>query len=154
MEDPVLNKEIDYHDPEGLNDNYYDNYYDNNYNRTEYDSFLNIDTHIGYLMIGIILYFSCCCFRGLNREGRGRGLNGRLTQRQIVSPRIVEKIKNNTVDPNVLSKGSSCSICLEDFDETKHIVYLDCQHIYHEDCIIEWINKDPSCPLCRTNSLV
>ena len=118
------------------------------------DSFLNIDTHIGYLMIGIILYFSCCCFRGLNREGRGRGLNGRLTQRQIVSPRIVEKIKNNTVDPNVLSKGSSCSICLEDFDETKHIVYLDCQHIYHEDCIIEWINKDPSCPLCRTNSLV
>ena len=47
-----------------------------------------------------------------------------------------------------------CPICLEDFDETKHIVYLDCQHIYHEDCIIEWINKDPSCPLCRTNSLV
>ena len=52
-----------------------------------------------------------------------------------------------------MNKGTVCSICLEDFDETKEIV-LGCNHIYHTDCIIEWINKDPSCPLCRNNELV
>ena len=41
-----------------------------------------------------------------------------LTQHQTVSPRVVEKIKAVTVDPTVLAKGSSCSICLDDFDET------------------------------------
>jgi len=153
MDDPILNKGYEYHE----SNDYSGNYYDNNYNSSEYGSILNIDTQTGYLMIGIILYFSCCCFRGLNRAERDTDLNARLTQETQstqVSPRVVEKIKTNTVDPNVLTKGSSCSICLEDFDETKDIVYLDCQHIYHEDCIIEWINKDPSCPLCRTNSLV
>lgn len=150
MDNPKLNKGLGYHDPDG----YSNNYYDNNYNSSEYGSFLNIDTQIGYLMIGIILYFSCCCFRGLNRSERDSDLNVRLSQEHTVSQRVVEKIKNNTVDPTVLAKDSFCSICLDDFDETKDIVYLDCQHIYHEDCIIEWINKDPSCPLCRTNSLV
>ena len=64
------------------------------------------------------------------------------------------RYKEKLNDGLMTSKNWICSICLDDFDETKDIVYLDCQHIYHEDCIIEWINKDPSCPLCRTNSLV
>jgi hypothetical protein len=149
MDDPIISKGLEYHEPHGYSDNYYDNY-----NRSEYGSFLNIDTQTGYLMIGLLFYVSCCCFRGLNRSERDTDLNIRLTQEIVVSPRVVEKIKTNTVDPNILAKDSCCSICLEDFDNTKNNVYLDCQHIYHEDCIIEWINKDPSCPLCRSNSLV
>ena len=151
MDDPILNKGYEYHESNDYSGNYD---YDNNYNGSEYGSILNIDSQSGYVMIGIILYFSCCCFRGLNRAERDTDLNARLTQGTEVSQRVVEKIKSNTVDPNIVAKGSCCSICLDDFDETRDIVYLDCQHIYHEDCIIEWINKDPSCPLCRTNSLV
>ena len=85
---------------------------------------------------------------------RDSDLHVRLTQEETVSPRVVNEIKKNIVDPKIMNKGTVCSICLEDFDETKEIVFLDCNHIYHSDCIIEWINKDPSCPLCRSNSLV
>jgi len=99
MDDPILNKGLEYHEPHG----YSGNYYDNNYNTSEYGSFLNIDTQTGYLMIGLILYFSCCCFRGLNRSERDSDLNVRLTQEQTVSPRVVEKIKKNTVDSTVLA---------------------------------------------------
>lgn len=150
MDDPTLNKGLYYHDPDG----YSGNYYDNNYNNTGYASFLNIDTQTCYLMIGLILYFSCCCFRGLNRAERDSDLHVRLSEENNVSPRIVEQIKNNKVDHKVIKKETCCSICLEDFDENKEIVFLDCDHIYHTDCIIEWINKDPTCPLCRSNSLV
>ena len=149
MDNPILNGNIYYHGEDS------NNYYENNiHNSSDYDNFLNIDTHTGYLMIGLIIYFSCFCFRGLNRADRDTDLNVSLTQEQVVSPRVVEKIKNNKIDPKFISKESCCSICLEDFDETKDIIYLDCKHIYHEDCIIEWINKEPSCPLCRSNSLV
>lgn len=150
MDDPILNKGYEYHDPGDYNGNYD---YDNNYNGSEYGSIFNTSPKAGYLMMGVILYISFCCFCKTHNE-RNTDLNVRLNQETDVNSRIVEKIKNNTVDPNILAKGSCCSICLDDFDETKDIVYLDCQHIYHTECIIEWINKDTSCPLCRTNSLV
>lgn len=152
MDNPTLNKGLYYHDPDGYSDNYY--YDNNNYNNSQYGDFFNIDKQTGFLMIGIILYISCCCFRGLNRAERDSDLHVRLTQEQTVSPRVVNEIKKNIVDPKIMNKETVCSICLEDFDETKEIVFLDCNHIYHSDCIIEWINKDPSCPLCRSNSLV
>ena len=69
MDDPIINKGLDYHDPDGYSDNYY--YDNNNYNNSQYGDFFNIDKQTGFLMIGIILYISCCCFRGLNRARKG-----------------------------------------------------------------------------------
>jgi len=42
----------------------------------------------------------------------------------------------------------SCSICLEDYNED--IKTLDtCNHMYHTDCINQWLNNHITCPLCR-----
>ncbi|XP_053563314.1 E3 ubiquitin-protein ligase RNFT1 [Bombina bombina] len=40
-----------------------------------------------------------------------------------------------------------CSICQTEF--TKPIVLL-CQHIFCEECISLWFNREKTCPLCRT----
>ena len=54
-------------------------------------------------------------------------------------------IKNNNIE-------LECSICLEKMDKGNDIVSLDiCDHIYHEKCIREWLNKSRICPLCRSN---
>jgi len=45
----------------------------------------------------------------------------------------------------------SCSICLNDFVSKEMVVKLPCKHIYHDTCINTWLNKVPSCPLCRQN---
>lgn len=60
----------------------------------------------------------------------------------------------NKVDTSLKRSGNvidKCSICLEDYDHEgkENIVFMPCSHIYHKDCIIEWLLKSRYCPLCR-----
>ena len=43
-----------------------------------------------------------------------------------------------------------CPICIEDFGK-ETIVKLDCNHVYHKDCLEMWIinNNNDECPYCR-----
>ena len=50
----------------------------------------------------------------------------------------------------------SCSICIGDFEEGARIKAVQvCQHIFHEDCLDEWVHKSRStnivCPVCRSD---
>lgn len=48
--------------------------------------------------------------------------------------------------------SNSCSICLEEFGEgirSKVVVRMPCSHVFHEECVLSWLLKTPSCPLCR-----
>ena len=45
----------------------------------------------------------------------------------------------------------SCSICLGTYQEGQELFILDCGHVYHEGCILEWLEKDRVCPICRKN---
>lgn len=50
-----------------------------------------------------------------------------------------------------------CAICLEAFKEGdgKLIAELNCnnKHIFHVDCMSEWVKKNDVCPLCRQRIL-
>lgn len=43
-----------------------------------------------------------------------------------------------------------CSICYED-SKDKESVKLGCNHIFHKQCIEQWVEKAGTCPLCRYN---
>ena len=45
----------------------------------------------------------------------------------------------------------SCSVCLEDFKEGDTIKKLNCNHIFHKDCLEPWLNENNNCPMCRQN---
>jgi peroxin-10 len=46
-----------------------------------------------------------------------------------------------------------CAICMESFKDNdgKLVAELNCneKHIFHADCIAEWVEKKNECPLCR-----
>ncbi|KAK4267865.1 hypothetical protein QN277_024591 [Acacia crassicarpa] len=48
-------------------------------------------------------------------------------------------------------KTSTCSICLEAFDDEEGdgVLALPCDHIFHHDCIVGWLKIGHTCPLCR-----
>ena len=52
-------------------------------------------------------------------------------------------IQNN--DINDSEEKIECSICLEN----KELVATNCNHSFCENCLIEWLQKNENCPLCR-----
>uniref|UniRef100_M1DFZ1 RING-type E3 ubiquitin transferase n=1 Tax=Solanum tuberosum TaxID=4113 RepID=M1DFZ1_SOLTU len=62
----------------------------------------------------------------------------------------LEKVKVETLNVDK-SFGETCMICLGKL-LTKDIVELTrmpCKHMFHGDCIIQWLEKNHVCPLCR-----
>lgn len=55
-----------------------------------------------------------------------------------------QKIKKIVVNCN-----SSCSICFEECLKGDVGVILKCGHVYHENCIMEWVKIKTTCPCCR-----
>ena len=50
-----------------------------------------------------------------------------------------------------------CSICLEEFQDNEIITVLpQCLHLFHTNCIGEWllVRKSDTCPLCKTRIFV
>lgn len=46
---------------------------------------------------------------------------------------------------------SNCAVCIEEWKSGDTLRTLPCFHIFHMDCIDEWIRRQGSCPICRTN---
>lgn len=50
-----------------------------------------------------------------------------------------------------LSINPSCAICLENFDTLSEVKQLPiCHHIFHTNCLTEWLARHGNCPMCRT----
>ena len=51
-------------------------------------------------------------------------------------------------------KQETCLICQTDFNvsfQSNLSKIIDCNHIYHSNCIEEWFKYNESCPICRKN---
>ena len=53
---------------------------------------------------------------------------------------------------NEVEKESSCTICLEEFKSDDDVTEMTCNsaHIFHPDCLKLWLERNFSCPTCRT----
>ncbi|KAL0661594.1 hypothetical protein Bca4012_098431 [Brassica carinata] len=45
--------------------------------------------------------------------------------------------------------GLQCSVCLDDFEMGTVGKQMPCNHIFHSDCLLPWLQFHSSCPLCR-----
>ncbi|PHZ08032.1 uncharacterized protein RHIMIDRAFT_248055 [Rhizopus microsporus ATCC 52813] len=50
--------------------------------------------------------------------------------------------------PNDIETTTDCTICTEQFQQ-KEITELPCHHTYHSECILQWLELNASCPICR-----
>ena len=49
-------------------------------------------------------------------------------------------------------KETECAICLNDFLGPDIIkAFYKCEHIFHKVCLLDWLKKSDSCPLCKHN---
>lgn len=56
--------------------------------------------------------------------------------------------------PCPVSLNETCPICLDEFPSQELVRELPCYHLYHPDCIDEWLlQKMANCPMCKFNVL-
>ncbi|XP_077331756.1 E3 ubiquitin-protein ligase RNF126 [Lithobates pipiens] len=42
-----------------------------------------------------------------------------------------------------------CPVCKEDYTIGENVRQLPCNHLFHNDCIIPWLEQHDTCPVCR-----
>jgi E3 ubiquitin-protein ligase RNF115/126 len=73
----------------------------------------------------------------------GQGGVPPLTQDEIANVKTVE------VTESMLEKNSQCSVCMDDFKVGEQVRGLVCDHFFHEACIVPWLERHGTCPVCR-----
>lgn len=61
----------------------------------------------------------------------------------------IDAYNNLIIDEKI--KEENCSICMEQFQDNEIIVQLECNHLFHKNCVDPWKEKNEKCPLCKTD---
>ncbi|PQP99509.1 hypothetical protein Pyn_14500 [Prunus yedoensis var. nudiflora] len=64
----------------------------------------------------------------------------------------VEALEKLVFDVGVHGSSESesfCVVCLENMLSGDRVTRMPCFHIFHGDCIVEWLKQAHICPLCR-----
>ena len=59
----------------------------------------------------------------------------------------IEKLGIEIYDKTKHYSSSKCMICLEVFEDKCELRRLDCLHIFHKDCIDNWLKEHGNCPI-------
>ncbi|CAD8189676.1 unnamed protein product [Paramecium octaurelia] len=48
-------------------------------------------------------------------------------------------------------ENNDCAICMQSFQAKDQVIILSCsdKHVFHTDCIVDWLKLNTNCPLCR-----
>lgn len=90
----------------------------------------------------------------LQRNRQSSGDESKLTmdeQSKVLSK--LRKEKYNPATPKQREEeeeGKRCSVCLEDFEAREEVAVTPCRHMFHGECIVPWVTKEGSCPVCRS----
>lgn len=67
-----------------------------------------------------------------------------MTKDTIEKDVPIVKVSQRHIDEKL-----QCSVCWDDFKLDETVRRLNCEHIFHPDCIIPWLELHATCPVCR-----
>ncbi|KAM8974718.1 E3 ubiquitin-protein ligase RNF181 [Pelodytes ibericus] len=65
------------------------------------------------------------------------------------SKKVVRCLPKVTITPEQADAAVKCPVCLLEYEEGETVYRLPCEHLFHSGCILPWLQKTNSCPLCR-----
>jgi len=87
-----------------------------------------------------------------NRVLSRLGIEGQsMTDVQLpLTSESISKLKETVFSEIKEHDGSKCAICRVPYEQDDKIVQLNCEHLFHKDCIVEWLKEySHICPVCR-----
>ncbi|KAK6924983.1 Zinc finger, RING-type [Dillenia turbinata] len=53
-----------------------------------------------------------------------------------------------------IDESSKCVVCLEEIGLVYEATRMPCSHVFHGNCIVDWLGQTNGCPVCRFNFLI
>eukprot|EP00347_Sterkiella_histriomuscorum_P011993 403370304 len=134
------------------------------YNDNKYNPFILVFAVFGGVLITLLV---CICLIILRikgyicrasylRQQQAIHIQRQERNEQELSRLVVafEKYYPVTNYSNIINKGNQtdCVICFEEYKPEAQVRQMRCNHIFHDQCIMEWIKNKidkPDCPTCR-----
>ena len=102
------------------------------------DSIFKLHILVLFSIYFIIGAFSCMIIT-LSQNIRANQLPSQRQRITLPNPIILNNLQTE-----------ECSICM-DLDNSKTWIILPCGHKFHNSCIVQWLNTQQTCPICRYN---
>jgi len=48
-------------------------------------------------------------------------------------------------------EADKCTICLSEFEAEEDVRRLPCMHLFHVECVDQWLGQNKRCPICRVD---
>ncbi|XP_061776220.1 E3 ubiquitin-protein ligase RNF126-like [Nerophis ophidion] len=61
----------------------------------------------------------------------------------------IKRLPTISVTEEHVGAGLECPVCKEDYSAGEHVRQLPCNHLFHNDCIVPWLEQHDTCPVCR-----
>ncbi|XP_044259002.1 E3 ubiquitin-protein ligase RNF181-like [Tribolium madens] len=68
---------------------------------------------------------------------------------QTLAPPASKSVVENLPSITINEQGVKCPVCLKEHGEGETVKKMPCNHTFHAECILPWLEKTNSCPLCR-----
>lgn len=122
------------------------------------------------ILFAILIYEICCMIKKrrvraliqnyLNSDNPQRDIEyfNSLIERGDLSPDEIPLSKNEFKEldcrsfHNITFIDYQCSICCENLKNEEHIIKMFvCGHLFHNNCLEQWLYRKPLCPNCKRN---
>uniref|UniRef100_UPI003AB0CC17 E3 ubiquitin-protein ligase RNF126-like isoform X2 n=1 Tax=Centroberyx gerrardi TaxID=166262 RepID=UPI003AB0CC17 len=61
----------------------------------------------------------------------------------------IKSLPTITITEEHVGAGLECPVCKEDYSVGENVRQLPCNHLFHNDCIVPWLEQHDTCPVCR-----
>ncbi|KAL4490259.1 hypothetical protein ABPG72_004298 [Tetrahymena utriculariae] len=73
--------------------------------------------------------------------------NGKVSRG--LSQEIIQQIPVVSFNTRLKLISEKCTICISEFENGEKLKQLPCKHIYHPECVDNWLKQEKKCPVCK-----
>lgn len=131
---------------------------------TAKDSGAGVPMTVVMIFIAVLLFVlsvisrKLCCCRNSSRQRPVIPVNTtpERNRKKGVDPAVIDTFPTlvySDIKAHKVGKGAlECAVCLSEFEDDELLRLLPkCDHVYHPECIDEWLQNHVTCPVCRVN---
>lgn len=82
-----------------------------------------------------------------------RGASRSCIERNTLPHKFTKRtsLPANNVGEEEEEEGDKCTICLSEFEVDEDVRRLPCFHLFHVECVDQWLGQNKRCPICRVD---